>query len=246
LRLEGDRVYLISHGFAPRVTVRMPDGSIRHDTEVFIPSDASTLLSEGVFSQPGKDGAGQDIGISGLFAPTPVDEGNGKIGSASPQVNNPELSIFVYQGDLTGNAVPHSVYTIDTSKMKKIGAANLRIGQTVHLPHGVWVRFDGWVPWASLQVSHDPAQTYLLVAALAMVIGLLGSLGIRRRRVWLRIASPAAGADERSPTVVTVGGLARSDSGNFTGEFAALLARLRSAGAPVETVATEAITAGKD
>jgi cytochrome c biogenesis protein len=246
LRLEGDRVYLLSHGYAPRITVRMPDGSVRHDTQVFIPSDASTLLSEGAFAEIGKDGAMQDIGISGLFAPTPVDEGDGKIGSASPQVRNPVLSVFVFEGDLNGSGVPHSVYTLDTSKMHKIGKGNLDVGQTLKLPNGVQVTFDGWVPWASLQVSHDPAQAYLLLSALAMVMGLLGSLSVRRRRVWLRIA-PAAGQESESPTVVTVGGLARSDSGNFPTEFATLLERLRSAGTPVEQrPAADAIGAGKD
>jgi cytochrome c biogenesis protein len=245
LRLEGDRVYLLSHGFAPSITVRMPDGSVRHDTQVFLPTDATTYLSEGAFSQPGRDGADQDIGITGLFAPTPVDEGSGKIGSASPVVKDPVLSVFVYQGDLTGTGRPHSVYTIDTSKMNKIGKANLRIGQTLTLPNGVRVTFDGWLPWASLQVSHDPAQAYLLVAALAMVVGLLGSLAVRRRRVWLRIA-PATAGDRLSPTVVTVGGLARSDSGNFPVEFAALVERLQAAGTPVERVPSDAIGAGKD
>jgi cytochrome c biogenesis protein len=256
LRLEGDRVYLITHGFAPRITVHMPDGSVRHDTEVFVPTDATTLLSEGAFKEQGKPNANQDIGISGLFAPTPVDEGNGKISSASPQVQDPELSIFVYEGDLTGRGTPQTVYALDTSKMTKIGAANLRIGQTTRLPHGVSVTFDGWVPWASLQVSHDPAQGYLLISALAMVIGLLGSLGVRRRRVWLRIAParaeerddlgdpPSSGAGA-APTVVTVGGLARSDSGNFTAEFAALLSRLDAAGAPV-SVAADPIGVGKE
>ena len=246
LRLEGDRVYLISHGYAPSVTVHMPDGSVQHDVEPFIPTDATTFLSEGAFSLTGKDGADQDIGISGLFAPTPVDEGNGKIGSASPQVQDPELSVFIYQGDLTGSGAPHSVYSIDTSRMKKLGAANLHIGDTAHLRNGVSVTFDGWVPWASLQISHDPAQTYLLISALAMVVGLLGSLGVRRRRVWLRIA-PGSAADPRSPTVVTVGGLARSDSGHFPTEFAGLLERLRGSGPPVEpVVSADAIGAGKD
>jgi cytochrome c biogenesis protein len=246
LRIEGDRVYLISHGYAPMITVHMPDGSVQHATAVFVPSEAETLLSEGAFSLPGpqfgKNGGKQDIGISGLFAPTPVDEGKGKIGSASPQVDHPELSIFVYQGDLSGSGVPHTVYTIDTSKMRKIGAANLRVGQTTKLPNGVSVTFDGWTPWVSFQVSHDPAQGYLLFSALAMVIGLLGSLGIRRRRVWLRL-SPSAPGDPASPTVVSVGGLARSDSGNFTTEFAGLFERLRAAGTPLERVP---IGAGKD
>ncbi len=232
LRLEGDRVYLIGHGFAPRITVRMPDGSVRHDVEAFVPSDASTLLSEGAFHEQGKPGTNSDVGISGLFAPTPVEAADGRITSASPRVADPVLSIFIYKGDLTGSGLPQTVYSLDTSKMTKIGAANLRVGQTKTLPNGVSVTFDGWVPWASLQVSHDPAQGYLLFAALAMVIGLMGSLGVRRRRLWVRVA-PGSGPAGESPTVVTVGGLARSDSGNFTTEFAGLLKQLSGAASPV-------------
>jgi cytochrome c biogenesis protein len=246
LRLEGDRIYLLNHGFAPQLTIRMPDGTVVHDVQSFIATDATSLLSEGAFAEPGKAGANKDIGISGLFAPSPVDEGNGKIGSSSPQVKNPELSIVVYQGELDGSGESHTVYTLDTTKMKQTGTGNLRIGQTLKFPNGVSVTFNGWIPWASLQVSHDPAQGYLLFSALAMVLGLLGSLGVRRRRVWLRIA-PADADDERSPTVVTVGGLARSDSGNFTTEFAGLLSRLEAAGTPTRPVVLDdVIGAGKD
>ena len=236
LRLQGDRVYLIGHGFAPQITVHMPDGSVRQDTSAFIPQDATTLLSEGAFKESGVPSAKQDVGITGFFAPTPADTADGVITSVSPQVNNPVLGIFVYQGDLNYNGLPQSVYTLDTTKMTKLGAVNLTVGQTQTFAHGVSVTFDGWVPWASIQVSHDPSQGYLLISAVAMVLGLLGSLGIRRRRIWLRItpSDPAQGA---SHTVVAVGGLARSDTGNFTTEFAGLLARLRAAGTPTEQFA---------
>ncbi|HET6877417.1 MAG TPA: cytochrome c biogenesis protein ResB [Jatrophihabitans sp.] len=231
LRLEGDRVYLTGHGFAPTVTIRMPDGQVVRQTAAFLPTDASTLYSEGVFKANGPDGAKQDIGISGFFAPTPRQTAPGIYTSVSAQVNNPVLGIFVYKGDLNENGLPQSIYSLDTSKMTKIGAANLRVGQTKSFPGGVKVTFDGWTPYANLQVSHDPAQTYLLFSALAMVLGLGASLGVRRRRVWLRIAPGADGAGS-SPTVVEVGGLARSDSGNFTAEFAGLLTRLAAAGTP--------------
>ncbi len=101
LRLEGDRVYLINHGFAPTVTVRMPDGTVRHDTEAFVPSNASTFFSEGAFKEQGK-GTDKDIGISAFFAPTPALDSDGRITSASPQVSHPLLGITVYQGDLSG------------------------------------------------------------------------------------------------------------------------------------------------
>jgi cytochrome c biogenesis protein len=249
LRLEGDRVYLIGHGFAPQITVRMPDGSVRHDTAAFVPTEASTLLSEGAFKEQGAPGKKQDVGVSGFFAPTPVDAGDGVISSASPQVRDPVLGVFVYQGDLNYNGRPQSVYSLDTTKMTKLGAVNLSVGQTQTFANGVSVTFDGWLPWASMQVSHDPMQGYLLIAAVAMVLGLLGSLGVRRRRLWLRI-TPSADRADGSPTVVAVGGLARSDSGNFTTEFAGLLERLHTAAAAVAPAYSSTldgtVAAGKD
>ncbi len=177
------------------------------------------------------------------------------ISSSSPRVQNPVLGIVAYTGDLNHNGQPRSVYSLDTSKMKKIGMKNLQIGQTVKLPGGVQVTFDGWTPWANLQVSHDPAQGYLLFAALAMVLGLAASLGVRRRRLWLRIA-PAPDSSDGAPTLVRVGGLARSDSGNFRTEFDGLLDRLREAGTPAAPepesldpnafADQDAISAGKD
>jgi cytochrome c biogenesis protein len=247
LRIEGDRVYLISHGFAPQITVHMPDGTTRTDTAAFIPADPTTLLSEGAFKEPGAVGNHQDIAIQGIFAPTPRTLDGKPIGpdsqitSVSPAVNNPVLGIIIYQGDIGTNA--QSVYSLDATQidsgaLKQIGTANLQIGQTTKLAGGVSVTFDGWVPWAGLQVSHDPTQTYLLVAAGLMVAGLLGSLAIRRRRVWLRLAPEVPGSDE-GPTVVMVGGLARSDSGNFPDEFAALIDRLKPGdNSPAPTLVT--------
>ena len=233
LRLDGDRVYLINHGFAPKVTVRMPDGSVQQDQATFLPTDVATYYSEGAFQEQGKPDANQDVGIEGFFAPTPATNANGVITSVSPNVTDPVLGIFVYQGTLNPNGLPQSVYSLNKTKLSQIGQANLHIGQTARMANGVTVTFDGWVPWASLQVSHDPTQGYLLFAAIAMVVGLIGSLGVRRRRLWLRI-TPAVAEKDGSPTVVSVGGLARSDSGNFTTEFAGILSRLRDASTVAE------------
>ena len=243
LRIEGDRVYLIGHGFAPKITVRMPDGTTREDVQAFLPRDPTTLLSEGAFKEYGKQGANADIGIEGFFAPTPADTGGGVITSVSPDVNNPILGIFIYQGTINATGLPQSVYSLDTTKLSRTGQANLQIGQTVRAANGVTVTFDGWVPWASMQVSHDPSQDYLLVAGVAMVLGLIGSLAIRRRRLWLRI-TPGASGDPSSLTVVSVGGLARSDSGNFSSEFASLVQRLEAAASPAPE--PELVGAGRE
>jgi cytochrome c biogenesis protein len=77
-----------------------------------------------------------------------------------------------------------------------------------------------------VQVSHDPAQQWVLVSALTMMAGLLVSLLIKRRRIWARIY-PADPADlDPRRTVVELGGLARTDQAGWGDEFDRLCARL--------------------
>ena len=93
----------------------------------------------------------------------------------------------------------------------------------------------------------------LLIAAVLMVLGLLGSLAVRRRRLWLRITpdpEQPAGEDGMG-SLISVGGLARNDSGNFSAEFAALLERLAqelgsAPGTQAEDRADDRVGAGRD
>lgn len=88
---------------------------------------------------------------------------------------------------------------------------------------GTVVRFDGAVPFVNLQVSHDPGQVWVLLFAGTMMTGLLVSLLVRRRRVWVRL-TPAA---EPAGTVnVELGGLARTDNSGWGEEFERLTGRL--------------------
>ena len=252
LRLKGDRVYLLNHGFSPTVTITRPGRTPVTDTQAFLPQD-EVLTSEGAFKLPGRDGTSDDdLGLSAVFAPTPVISG-GVVTSIAPQATNPVLAVLAYTGELNPGGVPQSVYSLDqkqvaTGKLKQVGARNLAVGQSMTLPDGTVVRFDGYREWANLQVSHDPTQTGLLVAAILMVAGLLGSLAVRRRRLWVRVAAP----DGSARSVVSVGGLARTDGGNFSAEFQALVAELTAvldagpAPATVAVSAAEKIGAGKD
>lgn len=74
----------------------------------------------------------------------------------------------------------------------------------------------------SLQVSHDPAQIWVLVFAITMMAGLLVSLVIRRRRIWVKIRRDEDG----SALTVEMGGLARTDNAGWGEEFDRLIGRL--------------------
>ena len=91
---------------------------------------------------------------------------------------------------------PQSLFTLDPrlieqGRLTKEKRVNLRAGQEVRIDQGpaagTIVRFDGAVPFVNLQVSHDPGQTWVLVFAITMMAGLLVSLLVRRRRVWVRL-----------------------------------------------------------
>ena len=64
---------------------------------------------------------------------------------------------------------------------------DLAHGQSARLPDGLGtVTFDGVSRWVKLQVSHTPGQKIALGGVVLAIIGLMGSLFIRPRRVWVR------------------------------------------------------------
>jgi cytochrome c biogenesis protein len=235
LRLGGDRIYLQGHGYAPSFTVRFPDGQTRTSTIQWKPEEALTLLSSGVVRIDPPGGSYPDpaerrkhqIAIQGLFAPTERLEGT-LLSSSFPALNDPAVAVDIYRGDTgldTGR--PQSLFNldprlIDQGRLTRLDRVNLRAGEQVRLDDGTVVRFNGAVPFVNLQLSHDPAQIFVLIFAMTMMGGLLVSLVVRRRRVWVRIA-PAA-----SPGTVNVelGGLARTDNSGWGDEFERLTERL--------------------
>ena len=241
LRVGGDRVYLQGHGYAPTFTVTFPDGQTRTQTLQFRPEDQITLLSSGAmrFDPPGGSYPDPDerrknqIAIQGLFAPTEQLEGT-LLSSSFPALNNPAVAIDIYKGDTgldTGR--PQSLFSLDPrlieqNRLTKKARVNLRAGQDTRLDDGTVVRFDGAVPFINVQVSHDPAQVWVLVFALTMMAGLLVSLVVRRRRVWVRLTPAGPGT-----VSVELGGLARTDNSGWGDEFERLTQRLLDVSAAV-------------
>ena len=244
LRVGGDRIYLQGHGYAPTFTVTFPDGQTRTQTLQWRPDDQITLLSSGAmrFDPPGgtytdeRERRKNQIAIQGLFAPTAELDGT-LLSSSFPAMNDPAVAIDVYQGDTgldTGR--PQSLFSldprmIDQGRLTKVARVNLRAGEDTRLADGTVVRFDGAEPFVNLQVSHDPAQIWVLVFAMTMMSGLLVSLIVRRRRLWLRMWADPAGTVN-----VELGGLARTDNSGWGEEFERLTARLL---AGVQTPGTE-------
>ena len=234
LRVGGDRVYLQGHGYAPTFTVTFPDGQTRTQTLQWRPEDQITFLSSGVmrFDPPGGTYPDADerrknqIVVQGLFAPTAILDGT-LLSSSFPATNDPAVAVDIYKGDSgldTGR--PQSLFDLDPrlleqGRLTKKARVNLPAGEETRLDDGTVVRFDGAVPFINMQVSHDPAQVWVLVFALTMMAGLLVSLVVRRRRVWVRLAAPGPGT-----VSVELGGLARTDNSGWGDEFERLTHRL--------------------
>jgi cytochrome c biogenesis protein len=225
LSVDGAKVYLIGHGYAPVLRVTDARGRVVYDQPTpFIAGSSGNFLSEGVVKVP--DARPQQLGFTGVFVPTAVDVG-GMLQSAFPAPDNPVVSLIAYAGNLGMNSgPPQSVYQLDTAGMHRLSAAPLlmRQGQTVRLPGGGTIAFAGYTQWVSLAITDDPGQLPALVCAIAALGGLLLSFLVRRRRVFVRARAAGHGS------TVQVGGLTRTDaSGGFEAEFASLAAGLRSA-----------------
>ena len=216
LRVDGAQVHLVGHGYAPRFTVRDGRGEVAFSGPVpFLPQDGP-FTSTGVVKAP--DARPTQLGFQGFFLPTAVvDPQRGPV-SAFPDALRPSVFLTAYRGDLgLDTGLPQSVYRLETDGLTQFRGANgdafrlaLTPGQSAKLPGGAGsIRFDGYARWVNLQVSRNPGEPVALAGAVLALGGLLLSLVVRRRRVWIRVTE-AGGR-----TVVAVAGL---DKGERLGE----------------------------
>jgi cytochrome c biogenesis protein len=226
LEIGGTNVYLLGNGYAPQITVRDPSGQVVfQDSVPFLQQDAN-YTSLGIVKVP--DGLKKQLGMIGFFYPTKGESstGGGALTSTFPGLRDPVLSLNVYAGDLgLDKGVPVSVYALDTDKLTELAGAGtgtkalqLKPGQTVELPNGLGtVTFDRVQRFASLDVHHDPSQGWVLVFAICVLGGLLASLFVPRRRVWVKALPQTDGS-----IVLEYAGLARGEDAQLASAVAAL------------------------
>jgi cytochrome c biogenesis protein len=229
LTIGGTQIFLIGHGYAPVVTVRDAQGHVLYDgPTVFLP-ESSNFESFGVIKAPGLK-AGQDIGLQGLFYPT-FALVNGDPVNVMGDDKNPTLSMLAYVGDLgLDSGVPQSVYEMDKADMKllkkpdgKMFRVDLQPGQTIQLPDAAGsVTFQGVKHWTRLQISRTPNVWLTLLGVILALVGLLGSLFIRPRRVWVRARR------QDGTTLVEVAALDRSGGGDLTAVLSSVVDALQS------------------
>lgn len=239
LRISGQRLYLLGHGYVPTFSVTYPDGETRDYSAPFQPQD-SMFTSDGVVKitdPPGYDAddlLDHQLAITGVFAPSGVVT-DGVLSSAYPDLLAPAVAVQVYRGDLgMSSGQPQNIFSLDTEQVDKgvlveVAEKNLTKGESLTLDDGTTITFTGAKEFVSLQTSYDPVQGWALVFAILLIAGILASLTIKRRRVWYRIrpveeGEPRLGGDGAAGCTVEVGGLARTDRAGYGSEFDSLVA----------------------
>ncbi|KMS72658.1 cytochrome C biogenesis protein [Streptomyces viridochromogenes] len=241
LEIGDSKVYLVSHGYAPVITVRDGKGKVVYqDAAPLLPLDGNVTSTGAIKVMDGyrnAKGEREQLGFQAFFLPSYV-KGN-ELASQFPALLNPVLNLEAYHGDLGVDAgIPQSVYQLDKKNLKGFkdskGAQvreNLKPGETMKLPNGAGsVTFEKEIKeWAGFQVARQPASGWALAGSLAAIFGLAASLFIQRRRVWVRAATGADGV-----TVVEMAGLGRSESAKLPEELGDLAGILyeQAPGAP--------------
>ncbi|MBT5247738.1 MAG: cytochrome c biogenesis protein ResB [Microbacteriaceae bacterium] len=226
LDVQGTSVYLLGNGFAPWITVTSSSGEVVFSQPVpFLPQDAN-LTSLGVVKIP--DGLEIQLGMIGFFYPSAIELDTGALTSVYPEPDKPVLTLNVFEGDLGLNeGIPRNVYSLDTSSLTQITGGDtgqdslvLALGEKAELPGGrASVEFSELRRFISVDIHRDPTQIPVALCAGLIMLGLVVSLFITRRRVWIRVVGT------KGPTsTVEFAALARGDDPGLARELKDLVA----------------------
>lgn len=227
------QISLSGNGYAPVIVVRDGQGTVVQDGPTPFLPQTGNYDSTGVVKIPDAVDANGDpvqIGLQGAFFPSFTLSADGTPMSGFPGLANPVLVMKAWTGDLgLDEGVPQNVYELDDTGLTEVvdadgvaPALTMRPGQTVTLPNGLGsVTFESVKRFASFDVRYTPGQTWALVFSLTATLGLVLSLFLPRRRVWVTVVPRGAGSR------IEVGGLARGNDAGLTEEVDGVLERVR-------------------
>lgn len=219
LNLGQARVYLQGNGYAPEITVTDVAGDIAYQGPViFLPQD-DMYVSTGVIHVPDANGGDPQWGFTGSLLPTAIPSDDGAFaGSGHPLPLDPVVTLQMYVGDLgLDQGYATNLWQLDTEDLDQITTegddgtevpfrAVLRPGETVELPTGGSISMGEIRRFVALDLRYDPSIIWMGVSAGLALVGLIGSLFIPRRRLWLRIRE-----NEDGTTTVYSAALSRGD-----------------------------------
>ena len=210
LTIGGSQVYLLGNGYAARISVRDAKGKTVYSGTVPFRPQSNTMTSLGVVKVG--SASPKQIGLIGFLYPTAQKLTTGALTSIYPDLENPVVTFNVWTGDLGSG--PQNVYTLDTTHMTQVAGPTTKVKgieltpakPTVTLPNGLGtVHLDGITRFAALDIHHDPSQGWVGGFVVFTVAGLITSLLVPRRRMWLKVT------DEDGALHLEYAGLARGD-----------------------------------
>jgi cytochrome c biogenesis protein len=217
--IDGTKIFLTGHGYAPRIEVINKEKEIIFsDSVTFLPQDGN-FTSSGVIKIADND---PQIGINAQFFPTAAfDPVNGLV-SIFPELDNPQMALSLWQGNLgVDDGIAQSIYRLDTSKMTQLESKELIPGQTWQTQEGYEIKFVAVEQFATFQVAYEPGRFMALTGAILAMVGMFFGLGVQRRRIWVLMPKSQKGS-----SVIEVAGLSKSNSHDVTKDIDKVLQSL--------------------
>jgi cytochrome c biogenesis protein len=224
MTVDGVRVFQSDYGYVPVVRVQGGDGKdLLAAQEVLTLRDPASEVSNGAVkvTRASPQVGLQVVLFTGLR--TAPDCPGGADFCNDPRLSRPVLVVLAYQGDLQADRA-QSVFALDRSRLEPLGDRPLLLGpgQSGKLANGMVVSFTDLKQYSVFSLARDPGVPVVAVAAGLLLLGLVPSLYVTRRRAWIRAAPDGAGG-----TRVELAGLALQGKAAFEGELARLAEQVR-------------------
>jgi cytochrome c biogenesis protein len=222
MTVDGVRVLQSDYGYAPVLRVTGPDGEVLWDSPRELLRDPGTEISTGALKltalQP-------QVGLDLTFFTSPQrlerPDGGFTLGNR-PQLENPLLVVFPFEGDLRAGQT-QSIFSLDRSRLEPAADQPLLLapGESAGLEDGTRIEFVELRQYSVLTLARDPGVPLVAAGGALLLAGLVPSLYVRRRRVWVRATPSADGV------AVRVSGHGLQGKEAFVDEFGTLADKLR-------------------